>query len=81
MVGNCRILRSDGSTNEKGWYEKGVRTELFRKESEEYKYWKMKDTYFLKLSKVPNLKTLENLNVRAFPKELEIDGIKYTKHQ
>ena len=81
LVGNCRKFRNNGSTHEEGWYEKGVCTELFRKESEEYKYWEMKDSYFLKLSKAPNLKALKNLNARAIPKELEVDGIKYTKHQ
>ena len=46
------MFNSNGSLKEEGWYESsgmlGKKTGPFRKDSEEYKYWEMKEEYFIK---------------------------------
>ena len=49
LWGNSRMINKDGSIKEEGWFEGSFnKTGPFKKDSTEYKYWEMKDKYFIK---------------------------------
>jgi len=47
FTGNGRYFNPDSSIREEGWFEYGLRKENFRVHSKEYRYWDMKQEYFL----------------------------------